>query len=65
MEAVKWVEKIRVNPGNYADKKKFNVREYSDADYERELQRLRVASADPERQPPSEPLIELLPLRVE
>jgi (E)-4-hydroxy-3-methylbut-2-enyl-diphosphate synthase len=43
MEAVEHVEKVRVNPGNYADKKKFNVREYSDADYERELQRLHDA----------------------
>jgi (E)-4-hydroxy-3-methylbut-2-enyl-diphosphate synthase len=43
MEAVEHVEKIRVNPGNYADKKKFAVREYSDADYESELQRLHDA----------------------
>lgn len=43
MEAVEHVEKVRVNPGNYADKKKFVVREYSDADYERELQRLHDA----------------------
>jgi (E)-4-hydroxy-3-methylbut-2-enyl-diphosphate synthase len=40
MEAVEHVEKVRVNPGNYADKKKFAVREYSDADYASELQRL-------------------------
>jgi (E)-4-hydroxy-3-methylbut-2-enyl-diphosphate synthase len=40
MEAVEHVEKVRVNPGNYADKKKSAVREYSDADYSRELQRL-------------------------
>jgi (E)-4-hydroxy-3-methylbut-2-enyl-diphosphate synthase len=40
MEAVEHVEKVRVNPGNYADKKKFAVREYSDADYQAELQRL-------------------------
>ncbi len=40
MEAVEHVEKVRVNPGNYADKKKFAVREYSDADYDVELQRL-------------------------
>ena len=40
MEAVEHVEKIRVNPGNYADKKKFAVKEYSDGDYEQELQRL-------------------------
>src|SRR6187397_834113 len=43
MEAVEHVEKIRVNPGNYADKKKFAVREYTDADYEAELQRLHDA----------------------
>src|SRR3954470_19999360 len=36
MEAVEHVEKIRVNPGNYADKKKFAVREYSDAEYDSE-----------------------------
>ena len=40
MEAVEHVEKIRVNPGNYADKKKFAVREYSDTDYGTELERL-------------------------
>ncbi len=40
MEAVKWVEKVRVNPGNYADKKKFQVREYSDEQYATELARL-------------------------
>jgi (E)-4-hydroxy-3-methylbut-2-enyl-diphosphate synthase len=40
MEAVEHVEKVRVNPGNYADKKKFNVREYSDSDYAREIERL-------------------------
>lgn len=40
-EAAKWVEKIRVNPGNYADKKKFEVREYSDDQYEEELLRIR------------------------
>jgi (E)-4-hydroxy-3-methylbut-2-enyl-diphosphate synthase len=40
MEAVEHVEKVRVNPGNYADKKKFAVKEYSDADYDQELQRL-------------------------
>src|SRR5260221_2328947 len=40
MESVEHVEKIRVNPGNYADKKKFAVREYTDADYDRELTRL-------------------------
>jgi len=41
MEAAKWVEKVRVNPGNYADKKKFEVREYSDDQYAEELERIR------------------------
>ncbi|HVJ45865.1 MAG TPA: (E)-4-hydroxy-3-methylbut-2-enyl-diphosphate synthase [Luteolibacter sp.] len=41
MEAAKWVEKVRVNPGNYADKKKFEIREYTDAEYEEELERIR------------------------
>ncbi|AOS46478.1 4-hydroxy-3-methylbut-2-en-1-yl diphosphate synthase [Lacunisphaera limnophila] len=40
MEAVEHVEKIRVNPGNYADKKKFAVKEYTDADYDEELARI-------------------------
>jgi (E)-4-hydroxy-3-methylbut-2-enyl-diphosphate synthase len=43
MEAVEHVEKIRVNPGNYADKKKFAVKEYTDGEYEREMQRLHEA----------------------
>ncbi len=41
LEAARWVEKVRVNPGNYADKKKFEIREYSDAQYEEELERIR------------------------
>ncbi len=40
MEAAKHVEKVRVNPGNYADRKKFQVREYSDSQYQEELDRL-------------------------
>lgn len=40
MEAVEHVEKVRVNPGNYADKKKFAVQEYSDQAYAEELERL-------------------------
>ena len=40
MRAVEHVEKIRVNPGNFADKKKFAVREYSNAEYDAELARL-------------------------
>ena len=40
LEAAKWVEKVRVNPGNYADSKKFAIREYTDAQYEEELGRI-------------------------
>jgi len=40
MEAVKWVEVIRVNPGNYADSKKFAIKEYTDEQYQAELQRI-------------------------
>ena len=43
MEAAKHVEKVRINPGNYADKKKFAIKEYSDSDYEEELDRLHEA----------------------
>lgn len=39
MEAVKHVEKVRVNPGNYADSRKFAVREYDDATYDAEMRR--------------------------
>ena len=41
MEAAKWVEKVRVNPGNFVDKKKFEIREYSDEQYAEELERIR------------------------
>ncbi len=41
MEAAKWVEKVRVNPGNYADSKKFAVKEYTDDQYAAELDRIR------------------------
>ena len=40
MEAVKWVEVVRVNPGNYADSKKFAIKEYTDAQYLEELKRI-------------------------
>jgi (E)-4-hydroxy-3-methylbut-2-enyl-diphosphate synthase len=40
MEAVKWVEVVRVNPGNYADSKKFATKEYSDDQYAAELKRI-------------------------
>ncbi|HEY5792062.1 MAG TPA: flavodoxin-dependent (E)-4-hydroxy-3-methylbut-2-enyl-diphosphate synthase, partial [Chthoniobacterales bacterium] len=41
LEAAKWVEKVRINPGNYADSKKFAVREYTDSEYTAELGRIR------------------------
>jgi (E)-4-hydroxy-3-methylbut-2-enyl-diphosphate synthase len=37
--AAEHVEKVRINPGNYADKKRFAVREYTDAEYRAELDR--------------------------
>jgi (E)-4-hydroxy-3-methylbut-2-enyl-diphosphate synthase len=40
MEAAQWVEKVRINPGNYADSKKFAIREYSDDQYDAELRRI-------------------------
>ena len=41
LESAKWVEKVRVNPGNYADSKKFAVREYTDEQYAAEIGRIR------------------------
>lgn len=41
MEAALWVEKVRINPGNYADSKKFAVKEYTDDQYVAELDRIR------------------------
>jgi (E)-4-hydroxy-3-methylbut-2-enyl-diphosphate synthase len=40
MEAAKWVEMIRINPGNYADSKKFAIKEYTDEQYQDELLRI-------------------------
>jgi (E)-4-hydroxy-3-methylbut-2-enyl-diphosphate synthase len=40
VNAAEFVEKVRINPGNYADKKRFEIREYSEAQYQDELQRL-------------------------
>lgn len=39
--AARIVEKVRINPGNYADKKKFELLEYNDRSYESEIQRIR------------------------
>ena len=41
LESAKWVEKVRVNPGNFADSKKFAVREYTDEQYAAEIGRIR------------------------
>jgi (E)-4-hydroxy-3-methylbut-2-enyl-diphosphate synthase len=40
MEAAKWVEMVRINPGNYADSKKFLIKEYTDEQYAAELKRI-------------------------
>jgi len=40
LKAAEYVEKVRINPGNYVDKKKFATREYSDSEYQAELERL-------------------------
>jgi (E)-4-hydroxy-3-methylbut-2-enyl-diphosphate synthase len=39
-ESILWVDKIRINPGNFADTKKFARREYSDTEYRKELERI-------------------------
>jgi len=39
--AARIVEKVRINPGNFADKKKFEIINYTDYDYEQELERIR------------------------
>jgi (E)-4-hydroxy-3-methylbut-2-enyl-diphosphate synthase len=40
MEAALYADKVRINPGNFADEKRFGVREYSDAQYAAELERI-------------------------
>jgi (E)-4-hydroxy-3-methylbut-2-enyl-diphosphate synthase len=40
MEAANHVEKVRINPGNFADSRQFAVREYTDNEYEAELERI-------------------------
>ncbi|BDA79354.1 4-hydroxy-3-methylbut-2-en-1-yl diphosphate synthase (flavodoxin) [Leptospira kobayashii] len=40
LKCVEWVEKVRINPGNFADKKKFDIIEYTDREYEEELERI-------------------------
>ena len=40
MEAAEYVEKVRINPGNFVDTKRFAVKEYTDAEYAREIERI-------------------------
>ncbi len=40
LRAVEHVEKVRINPGNFADSKRFAQREYTDAEYALEIERL-------------------------
>ncbi len=40
MEAALYADKVRINPGNFADEKRFVVREYTDEQYQAELQRI-------------------------
>ncbi len=42
LEAALHVEKVRVNPGNYADKKRFAAHEYGDAEYADEVERVQA-----------------------
>lgn len=39
LEASTIVEKVRINPGNYVDKKKFEVKEYDDKSYSDEIEK--------------------------
>ena len=41
MIAAELIEKVRINPGNYVDKKKFDIIEYDDKSYQEELDRIR------------------------
>ncbi len=40
MLAAEYMEKVRINPGNFADRKKFAVRDYTDSEYNEELERI-------------------------
>ncbi|MBF6614666.1 MAG: (E)-4-hydroxy-3-methylbut-2-enyl-diphosphate synthase [Chloroflexi bacterium] len=40
MEAALYADKVRINPGNFADEKRFKVRDYTDAEYQEELARI-------------------------
>ncbi len=40
LKVVEYVEKVRINPGNFADKKKFATRDYTDKEYNIEIERI-------------------------
>jgi len=40
LKAAEFVEKVRINPGNYVDRKKFSVHQYTDDEYDRQLERI-------------------------
>ena len=41
LEASKIVEKVRINPGNYVDKKKFEIKEYDEKSYQDEIVKIK------------------------
>lgn len=45
LEAAEHCEKVRINPGNFADQKHFRIREYSDEQYASELERIEASFA--------------------
>lgn len=45
LEAVDHCEKVRINPGNFADQKHFRIREYSDEQYAAEIERIEALFA--------------------
>jgi (E)-4-hydroxy-3-methylbut-2-enyl-diphosphate synthase len=45
LEAANHVEKVRINPGNFADSKQFKSKEYTDEQYQEELERIKISFA--------------------
>ncbi len=42
LNCTQWVEKVRINPGNFVDQKRFQLREYTNSQYKEELQRVQI-----------------------
>lgn len=40
LDSCEFFEKVRINPGNYADRKRFEIRDYEDTQYAEELERI-------------------------